>query len=150
MLPPASMRTWTALLAAVLVAGGCTSVHVRPVDPTANLKHVCIQENPKVIVPNFLPIVREGFDRHGISTEVYPGDVPASCEYVLTYTALRSWDVAPYLSHAELHLASGGQEVASAEYHLVGKGGYSLMKWQAVKTKMDPVIDELLASYHQP
>ena len=142
------MRPWIALLAAALLTG-CTSVHVRPVDPAANLKHVCIEENPKVIVADFLPVVREGFARHGISTQVYhPDDLPASCEYVLTYTALRSWDAAPYLSHAELHLANGGHEVASAEYHLVGKGGYSLMKWQGVKTKMDPVIDQLLASYH--
>jgi len=29
----------------------------------------------------------------------------------------------------------------------VGKGGYSLMKWQDTKTKMDPVVDELLKAY---
>jgi hypothetical protein len=138
-----------AVVAAAFLAGACTSVRVRPVDAAANMKHVCIAENPKVIVPEFLATVRAGFDRHGISTEVYAGDVPASCEFVLTYTALRSWDMAPYLSHAELKLESEGREVAAAEYHLNAKGGFSLMKWQSVKTKMDPVIDQLLAGYQR-
>lgn len=30
------------------------------------------------------------------------------------------------------------------ESHLVGKGGLSLTKWASTKSKMDPVIDELL------
>lgn len=51
----------------------------------------------------------------------------------------------PYLSHAELQLHRAGQQVASAEYHLRGKGGFSLTKWAGTKSKMDPVIDELLA-----
>jgi len=32
----------------------------------------------------------------------------------------------------------------TAEYHLRGGGGLSLMKWQSTKSKIDPVIDELL------
>jgi len=27
---------------------------------------------------------------------------------------------------------------------IIGKGGLSLMKWEGIKTKMDPVLDELL------
>jgi hypothetical protein len=126
------------------VLSACTSVEVRPPDPALAIKHVCIQENPKVLVRDFVPVVRDGLDRHGISTEVYSGTKPANCEYVLTYTALRSWDFAPYLSHAELRLERDGRQVAYAEYHLVGKGGFSLMKWQGTKAKIDPVIDELL------
>jgi hypothetical protein len=30
-------------------------------------------------------------------------------------------------------------------YHLKGGGGLSVMKWQGTASKMDPVIDELLA-----
>ena len=40
-----------------------------------------------------------------------------------------------------------GRQIGYAEYHLIGKGGYSMMKWQGVKTKMNPVIDALLQSY---
>jgi hypothetical protein len=131
----------------LLLGVGCTAIRVQPVEPAATVKHVCIQDNPKVIVTDFLPVVIDGFARHGISTEVYSGQTPEGCEFVLTYTARRSWDFAPYLSHAELRLESKGRQVAYAEYHLRGKGGYSLMKWQGTKKKMDPVIDELLAAY---
>jgi hypothetical protein len=125
----------------------CTAIQVQPVDSSVGLRHVCIQENPKVLVADFLHVVRDGFDRHGISTEVYSGTKPDHCDYVLTYTALRSWDLAPYLSHAELRLENRGRKVAYAEYHLRAGGGFSLTKWRGTRSKMDPVVDQLLESY---
>jgi hypothetical protein len=139
-----SLNARVLLIATLFSLSACTSVTVRPPDPTLMIRHVCIQENPKVRVSDFVPVLRDGFDRHGISTEVYSGTRPPNCDFVLTYTALRSWDLAPYLSHAELRLERDGRRIAYAEYHLVGKGGFSLMKWQGTKAKMDPVIDELL------
>ena len=127
-----------------LLTLGCTSVQVRPLDPALHVDHVCIQENPDVIVHDFLPVLRDGFKRHGISTDVYSTIRPDACPYVLTYTALQSWDFALYLSHAELRLEHEGRQVAFAEYHLNGKGGLSMAKWQSVKKKMDPVIDQIL------
>jgi|LGVE01.1.fsa_nt_gb hypothetical protein len=129
------------------VLGGCTAIDVRAVDPSVQLLHVCIQKNPKVRVSDFIQVVRDGFDRHGISTEVFSGSKPDRCEYILTYTALRSWDITPYLSHAELRLEKDGRQMAYAEYHLRGKGGFSLMKFQGTKAKIDPVIDEMLKAY---
>jgi hypothetical protein len=120
---------------------------VQPLNESLAPSIVCIQENPKVQVSDFLQVLQTGFSRHGIATEVFTGDVPQTCEYVLTYTALRSWDLTPYLSHAELHLSRNGRSVARAEYHLRGKGGFSLMKYQGTKKKMDPVIDQLLEAY---
>lgn len=123
----------------------CTSVSVKPIDQATGIEHVCIKENPKVIVSDFLPVVREAFYKHGIATQVFSGSMPKTCEYVLTYTALQSWDFSPYLSHAELYLERAGRQVGSAEYHLNGKGGFSLTKWQGTKAKIEPVIDKLLA-----
>ena len=130
-----------------IMVGGCTAINVRAVDPSIRLMHVCIQENPKVEVSDFIQVIRNGFHRHGIETEVFSGSKPDGCEYVLTYTALRSWDLTPYLSEAELWLQKEGRQVAYAEYRLRGKGGFSLMKFQGTKAKMDPVIDELLKAY---
>jgi len=140
------MKGVAVVLVATVVAA-CTSITVRPVEATAQLNHVCIQENPKVWVANFIPVLRDGLSRHGISSETYDGSAPADCAFILTYTVVRSWDFAPYLSHAELSLQTGGREVGYGEFHLKGEGGLSLMKWQQTKTKMDPVIDELLAAY---
>ena len=141
------MGYFYALLVLVLALWGCTSINVQPVEASAQLRHVCIQENPKVQVSDFLPVLRDGFDRHGIPTEVFTGEQSNRCEYVLTYTALRSWDLKPYLSHAELRMEKSGRKVASAEYHLRGRGGWALTKFRGTRAKMDPVIDELLAAY---
>jgi hypothetical protein len=127
-----------------LFLSACTSVTVRPVDPSLNIKYVCIQENPKVLVGDFIAVLRDGFERNGIVTEVFTGQKSDKCDYILTYTALRSWDFGPYLSHAELWLERSGKQVAYAEYHLNAKGGLALTKWAGTKTKMDPVIDDLL------
>ncbi|XLY88748.1 Sbal_3080 family lipoprotein [Ectopseudomonas mendocina] len=131
------------LAAAILV--GCTSTHVTPLQSAAD--QMCIEENPKVQVSDFVPVLQEGFARHGIETQLYTKIPREQCPYVVTYTARRSWDMAPYLSTAEIViLGPRRQTLAKANYHLRGKGGLSLMKWQGTKSKIDPVIDELLAN----
>jgi len=140
------MRKHLTITAILFFCAGCTSISVRPVSPELAIADVCIEENPKVIVDDFLSVVRDGFDRHGIATKVVTRPTPKECEYVLTYTAFKNWDLGAYLHHAELRLERNGRIIGSAEYHLVGQGGLSLMKWQSTKTKMDPVIDELLAN----
>lgn len=122
----------------------CTAINVQPVERDMPLLHVCIQENERVMVSDFLWVLREGFDRHAVSTETFSGKTPAHCEFVLRYTARQSWDFAPYLAYAELWLERSGQPVAQAQYRLRGKGGLSLMKWQGTQSKMNPVIDRLL------
>lgn len=140
------MKNCIFLFLAVLIAG-CTSVTVHEIHPSHQLSHVCIKDNPKVIVEDFLPVVIEGFERHGITTEVYQGGKPGHCRYHLTYTALKAWDLVTYMHHAELQLYQGVEPIASAEYHLNGKGGLALTKFDSVANKMNPVIDKLLANY---
>jgi hypothetical protein len=138
------------LLAAslVLALAACTSVKVKPVDANLTMKRVCIHTNPAVIVDDFVMVMQDGFQRHGIAAEVYDGNPPATCKYVVNYTALRSWDFKPYLSHAEIRITEHGRLVASATYHLNGKGGFDMGKWRGTKAKMDPVMDQLLAGFH--
>ncbi len=141
------MRRRVIAILFLIGSAGCTQVRVNPLPKHPPVPLVCIERNPKVEVEEFPSILEAGFARHGIETTLVNEPAPAECKYLLTYTALRAWDLAPYLSHAELHLMQGNQQVASAEYHLVADGGYSLMKFQSVHTKMDPVIDQLLAEY---
>ncbi|WFS19303.1 Sbal_3080 family lipoprotein [Pseudomonas sp. 905_Psudmo1] len=139
------LRIALPLLATVTLLGGCTATRVTPLKAAAD--QMCIEENPKVQVSDFVPVLQEGFARHGIQTQIYSKIPRADCPYVVTYTARRSWDMAPYLSTAEITiLGPRRQTLAKANYHLRGKGGLSLMKWQGTKSKIDPVIDELLAS----
>lgn len=64
----------------------------------------------------------------------------------MTYTALQSWDFTTYLSHAELRLYKENLRIGYGIYHLDG-GGLSLMKWGSVKSKMTPVVNEMLGQY---
>jgi hypothetical protein len=132
-------------LCLVLVA--CTSITVEPLRSEEGARLVCVEDNPEVLVADFLKVVRAGFKRHGIDTLVFDEAAPAECELILQYTALRSWDLTPFLSHAELSLERDGVEVARGVFHLRGKGGYALTKYQSTSTKMDPVIDPMLAEY---
>lgn len=124
----------------------CTSVSVQPVARESRLQQVCIQRNPKVEVSDFLMVLQAGFSRHNIKTRLFDGAKPDDCEYVLNYTARRTWDIVPYLSQAELTLTRNMEQVGYAQYHLRGRGGFSLMKWQGTASKIDPVIDRLLAN----
>ncbi len=112
-----------------LVAAGCTAVKVDPLDVSRAISHICIKDNPKVIVPDFLSIVRDGFTENGITSEVITGQIANECDAVLTYTAFRSWNLTPYLSHAELQVEDlQGTPIASAEYYLNAGGGLDLTK----------------------
>ncbi len=140
------MGRYRALIVFALLCG-CTQITVDPLDRELEVRHVCIEDNPAVIVPGFVDVVRDGFQRHGIETEVLSGERLERCDYRLTYTALRSWDGAAFLSHAELRLLRNGTQVAYGEYHLRGKGGYDLSKYRGTEAKMRPVVDELLRNY---
>lgn len=141
------MKTIIAISLVSLALLGCTNVKIKNIDPSLKLSHVCIEDNPKVIVGQFIPVVQNGFTRHGLTTEVYEGRPPVHCQHRLTYTALKKWDIGMYMHHAELHLYEGRNPIGSAIYHLNGGGGLALNKWASVKSKMDPVIDELLSGY---
>lgn len=136
------------LILALTSISACTSIKVNKLDPNEHkVHHVCIENNEKVIVSEFPGVIEKGLQRHGITSEVYNGEMPRHCEYYLTYTALKTWDIGMYLHHAELHLFKEYKKIAYAEYHLNGKGGLALNKWASVESKMDPVINELLSGY---
>ena len=147
------LNLWIKFLTAIMVStsffiSGCTSIKVMPLNASYSIERVAIKENPRVTVPGFLCVVQNEFENHGITTIPYQNQVPPNCQAILTYTALKSWDVTTYLSHAELTLRNlEGKRIAQATYHLQGKGGFDLSKWDSVQSKMKPVIDQLLQEY---
>jgi len=132
---------------AIITLSACTSVSVRPVDPALNVQHVCIQDNPQVIIDGFVDYLQDDFQRHGISTEVIGTQRPGNCEYVLSYTARRSWDLATYMSTAAISLTRNGRSIANVNWRLKGKGGLSLTKFKGTESKLDDIVDQLLAGY---
>ncbi len=131
-------------VAALVGLAGCTSVKVQSVSPTEQIDTICIAKNPDVIRSDFLPTVRSEIEQYGINTTVYDGDMPASCQYSMTYTALQSWDFTTYLSHAELHLYKGPKQIGEGIFHLNGKGGFAFTKFKGTRSKMAPVVQQML------
>ena len=132
------------LIAASTLVVACTSIKVQPMQAEHKPQIICLKNNPEVIVAGFEEAVRERIEFHGIKTLMYDDKAPDGCEYTMSYTALKNWDMGLYLHHAELYLKFDGREIGNATYHLRNKGGLSLTKWQDVKTKMNPVVDQLL------
>ncbi|MDQ7060233.1 MAG: Sbal_3080 family lipoprotein [Sulfurimonas sp.] len=134
----------------IVLFSGCSTMLVEAVDKKHALEYVCIENNPKVIVDDFIPVVENIFHEHGIATDVYDKDgLPKSCKIKMTYTALQTWDITTFLAYAEIHLFKGMNKIGYAEYDMIGKGGLDLSKWSSVKTKMTPVIEKLLAQYEK-
>ncbi|MDO7926147.1 Sbal_3080 family lipoprotein [Pseudomonas sp. KFB-139] len=130
------------VLIGLSVLSGCTSIQVEPL--AVRPVNICIEQNPKVLVTDFVSVVQSGLASRGIKSDVYM-HVPASCEYRMTYVAYRTWDFVPYLSSADLEIWDREKRrVGAAHYHLRGKGGLSMAKWQGTETKMAPVLDQLL------
>ena len=132
---------------AVLLLSGCTSVEVKRVDADHHpIKAICIKQNPRVVIGEFLGVVEGGFRRHGIETEIFEAEPPRHCEYVLTYAAIQGSDLLiSFLTHAELRLQQGDEIVGTATYD--HSGGFAVNKFSSTASKMNPVIDALLAGF---
>lgn len=126
---------------------GCTSIQVNNAKSfnAKSLKYICIAHNPKVIIKDFDGIVERSFARHGISSRTFNNEADLkNCNTVLHYTALRSWDFAPYMTYAQFNLLHDGQQVSESSFKLKGNGGLALNKWRSTETKVNELVDVLL------
>jgi hypothetical protein len=134
------------LLSLVSVLSGCTVTKVTPVDSALRIKSACLENCKDTCFDGeMMGVIRDGFDRNGITTQIYNGNRPTECEYHLSVMCERTWDMAMYMHHAELRLYRANAQIGYAEYHLKGEGGLALTKFGSTKSKMDPIIDELLS-----
>lgn len=137
------------LIAGVLSFGlvGCTSIQINNTtgfNPDS-IKQVCIVHNPKVIIRDFDKLVEKSFARYNIDSKtVKNNDDLSLCQTTLNYTALRSWDFAPYMVSAQFNLLQNGRQVSEASFKLKGNGGLALNKWRSTETKINELVDELL------
>jgi hypothetical protein len=142
-----SQRLSASLLCTAFLISGCTTINVKKIDrASAPIRLLCIEENPRVAVTDLLSFLETSFQRHGIKTAVYrENSVPASCEYSLWYSAIRGWDLAPFLRFAEFRIRRGAETVATATYK--HGGGFALDKWESTETKLTPLVEELLTDF---
>ncbi len=134
------------ILLLVVISGlvGCSSIRVKPValNTMKQASELCIENNPKVTVPEFNTYLTEAFLTHKINTRFYDkGAVSPDCQYKLNYIAYRSWDIAMYLSQVKLEMFEQDKLIAEVNWK---QGSGALNKWRSTKGKVDDLVGELL------
>lgn len=88
--------------------------------------------------------------RKGFSTrELAPGSSINHCPIVTTYTGRWSWDLALYMSYAEIKVYESGRQVGSASYDSRWGGG-RLDKFVDAENKISEMTDQLFSAGSMP
>lgn len=131
------------------LTSGCNSYKVTALPYDANLKGVVVVDNPKVRDGHFVPVLEKAFNERGFRVRHGTAADAAGDEAVVTYSALRSWDIVPYLADADVVISKNGVQKASGHYHHTG-GSLSLdvfTKWRGDGYKMADLYNELLVNF---
>lgn len=114
------------------------------VKPVGNVKvsDLCIKTNPRVLMEGFLPELEMQIRSHGIKARTFDSVMPSDCTHRLEYTANWNWDLAMYLTYAELRVYEKADLIGEAVYDARWGGG-RLDKFGTTASKLQPLIDEL-------
>ncbi|RMS62839.1 Lipoprotein [Pseudomonas syringae pv. aceris] len=133
------------ILASAVFASGCTIKQtVTPVELSSDLA-------PEVCM---IPAdgLREGFNttyvrlltEKGFHTrQIPPGSSPSSCPLTTTYIGTWSWDMAIYMSYADIRVYQFGQQVGQAEYDSRWGGGRVIDKFIDAEKKITEMTNQL-------
>lgn len=131
-----------ALLLTAAVSG-CSiqqSVETAEIDNRASL---CVVENPEVRA-GFLSSLESALADKGIRYRIVSRTaVPEECQWTANYTARWSWDLALYMSFAEIRIYKDGVQQGKALYDSTG-GGANMGKFIDADTKIRELVNELL------
>jgi hypothetical protein len=128
----------------VLLLSGCSIT--QSIDPIkAQISQVCVLDNPKVFMKEFQPEMQKQIEEKGYPTKVYTGARPADCSHHLEYTANWQWDMAMYLTYAEMRVYDRVGLAGKAVYD-ARRGGGRLDKFGRTAEKIKPLVDELFGS----
>lgn len=130
-------------VAALFVAlSGCAiNQHVKPMDRFAS-REVCIIENPKV-KPGFLDAYKRTLTTKGYSVRQLVKDAsPSTCPITSIYVANWRWDLAMYMSYAEITVFKHGEPSGKAIYDAT-RGGGNMGKFIDADKKITELVDTL-------
>lgn len=131
------------LIGLLVLLAGCTVQQASPVSQRPD--RLCIQRNPAVVMEDFLPTLQDVLRERGVQSASYSGEgAPAGCDYILTYSARRGWDMVSYLKLVELTVTQrDGTMVGHSLWR--HRGGFGLNKWAGSRGKIETTVDGLLA-----
>lgn len=131
----------------VVALSGCSISQT--IDPIKTpVSRVCVHENPKVLMDEFQPELVKQIQEKGFHTKSYKDQQPIDCSHRLEYTANWAWDMAMYLTYADIRVFDRSGLAGKAIYD-ARSGGGRLDKFGRTAEKMKPLIDELFGSAPQ-
>jgi hypothetical protein len=131
-----------AMTAAVLLTVGCAITQaVKPI-PQLDEPEICIIQAPAVR-PGFLDTYRRTLAAKGYRVrQLPPESTVKDCPVVSTYMGLWSWDLALYVSFAEIVVYKSGEEIGRATYD-ARQGGANMGKFVKGEEKIGELVNAL-------
>lgn len=137
-----SIRAIYAMLTLVVLAGCAIKQTVDPFDEAATGFEVCIIED-RSVREGFLVAYRNSLRDKGIGFRILHENASlGDCPVVSTYTARWSWDLALYMSYAEIRVYESEELKGEAVFDSRG-GGLRLDKWKDAEPKIAELVDQL-------
>lgn len=131
-------------IAGLVLLCGCAITQVVTPVSVHRTEEVCIVKNDEVR-RGFLDVYRNALEQKGFEVRVVePGKRDLTCALTSTYRANWSWDLALYMSYAEIRVFEGSELVGKAEYDST-RGGANLGKFISAKNKVAELVEELFA-----
>jgi hypothetical protein len=137
------MKKKIAVLAAcALSLSGC-AIHqnVRPVEMFAE-KQVCLIEDTRVR-QGFVESYKRALEHKGYLVRRLPAAASiVDCPVTSTYTATWRWDLALYMSYAEIKVYKNGKAIGEAKYD-AQQAGMNTGKWIDADKKIVELVNQL-------
>jgi hypothetical protein len=130
------------LMAFVVLLEGCTIQQT--VTPVRDVKiaEIAIIDNPRVR-GSFGSVLQSAVEEQGLTTQVAPStSSPTDYPYALTYTANWKWDMALYMSYAQITVYEKGKVIGKAVYDSTG-GDANLGKFINAEDKVRELVGAL-------
>lgn len=128
-----------------LTASLCACSITQKVEPTdlPQQSTLCIVYNSDVR-EGFLNEFASVLESKGVDYDlVKRGNIPTRCEWTATYTASWSWDMALYMSYAEIKIFKDGRLDGEAIYDST-RGGANMSKFIDAEPKIRELVNQLM------
>ena len=134
------MKILVPLIPGMLLTGCAIHQNAEPASVTSG--EICIIDNPDVR-PGFLEVYRRELEAKGYKTRVVPATSTLfECPQISRYTANWSWDLALYMTFADISVYEDGKRVGHVVYDST-QGGLNLTKFVRGETKIVELVNQL-------
>lgn len=142
-MPLTKMHAVTAVLLLMLLSGCSIKQQVDPAALTATLApDICLIAAPGVRA-GFTAVYSDALRDKGFNVRtLHAGASPSQCPLASTYLGQWTWDVALYLSYADIRVFERGQQVGKAVYDSRSGGGRP-DKFISAESKIIELTDQL-------